>query len=65
MKLLVDTNIFLKVLLEQAREDEARNFLSKADVYEFFISDFALHSIGLILCSSVGKLARSASSSLT
>ncbi|MEJ7616484.1 MAG: hypothetical protein WKF30_05830 [Pyrinomonadaceae bacterium] len=41
MKLLIDTNIFLEVLLEQAREDEAKNFLAKADVHEFFISDFA------------------------
>lgn len=49
MKLLVDTNIFLEVLLEQARADEAKNFLAKTDAHEFFISDFSLHSIGLIL----------------
>jgi predicted nucleic acid-binding protein len=49
MKLLVDTNIFLEVLLEQARADEARKFLAKADAHDFFISDFSLHSIGVIL----------------
>lgn len=50
MKLLVDTNIFLEVLLEQeARENEAKKFLTKTDTHEFFISDFSLHSIGLIL----------------
>lgn len=49
MKLLVDTNIFLEVLLEQARADEAKEFLAKTDVHEFFIPDFSLHSIGLIL----------------
>jgi len=49
MKLLVDTNIFLEVLLEQARATEAKEFLAKADVHDFFISDFSLHSIGLIL----------------
>ncbi len=49
MKLLVDTNIFLEVLLEQARADEARKFLAKTDAHDFFISDFSLHSIGVIL----------------
>ena len=49
MKLLVDTNIFLEVLLEQARADEARKFLANTDAHDFFISDFSLHSIGVIL----------------
>ncbi len=49
MKLFVDTNIFLEVLLEQARDDEAKMFLAKTDAYDFFISDFSLHSIGVIL----------------
>ncbi|MDQ3753526.1 MAG: PIN domain-containing protein, partial [Acidobacteriota bacterium] len=51
MRLLVDTNIFLEVLLEQAREVEAKDFLAKVNAHEFFISDFSLHSIGLILLS--------------
>lgn len=49
MKLLVDTNVFLEVLLEQERSDEAKELLTKTDVHDFFISDFSLHSIGLIL----------------
>ncbi len=49
MRLLVDTNIFLEVLLAQARSDEARELLAKTDTHDLFISDFSLHSIGLIL----------------
>lgn len=49
MKLLVDTNIFLEVLLEQARVDEAKKFLAKTGAHDFFISDFSLHSVGLIM----------------
>jgi len=49
MRLLVDTNIFLEVLLEQTRSDEAKELLAKTDTHDFFISDFSLHSIGLIL----------------
>jgi uncharacterized protein len=49
MKLLVDTNIFLEVLLAQARSDEAKELLAKTDAHDFFISGFSLHSIGLIL----------------
>ena len=49
MRLLNDTNIFLEVLLEQDRAEEARQLLSKTEEHEFFISDFSLHSIGLLL----------------
>jgi len=49
MRLLIDTNIFLEVLLEQDRAEEARRLLSKTEEHEFFISDFSLHSIGLLL----------------
>ena len=49
MKLLLDTNIFLEVLLEQDRAEEARQLLSKIGEHEFFMSDFSLHSIGLLL----------------
>jgi hypothetical protein len=49
MKLLIDTNIFLKVILEQEKAKEARTFLSQVEVHEFFISDYSLHSIGLLL----------------
>ena len=49
MKLLVDTNIFLEVLLEQVRANEAKELLSKTDLHDFLISDFSLHSIGVLL----------------
>ncbi len=49
MKLLLDTNIFLEVLLEQAHTSEAMALLAKTDAHTFLISDFSLHSIGVIL----------------
>lgn len=49
MRLLIDTNIFLEILLNQNRAEEAKEFLRKGTQHEFFVSDFALHSIGLIL----------------
>lgn len=49
MKLLLDTNIFLEVLLEQARASDAMALLAKTDAHNFLISDFSLHSIGIIL----------------
>lgn len=49
MRLLVDTNIFLEILLEQKRSEEAKGLLRKVDQHDFFISDFALHSVGLLL----------------
>ena len=45
MRLLIDTNIFLEVLLEQDRAAEALQFLTKTGEHEFFMSDFSLHSI--------------------
>ena len=49
MRLLIDTNIFLELLLEQAKAREARNLLEKTHMHQLFVSDYALHSIGLIL----------------
>lgn len=49
MKLLIDTNIFLEILLEQARVDESKDLLAKTNEHDFFLSDFSLHSIGVIL----------------
>ncbi len=48
MTLLVDTNVFLEVLLNQARAEEARTFLNQADIHDFFISDYSFHSIGVL-----------------
>jgi len=49
MKLLLDTNVFLEILLEQEQTAQARFLLSRSDDHEFFISDFSVHSIGLLL----------------
>ena len=49
MRFLIDTNIFLEVILEQEKAEEARAFLAKTKEHNFFISDYALHSIGLLL----------------
>ena len=49
MRLLVDTNLFIEILLNQAEAGEARTFLESRKGHELFVSDFALHSIGLLL----------------
>ncbi len=48
MKLLIDTNIFLEVILAQSRATDAKDLLSKTEEHDFFISDYSLHSIGLL-----------------
>lgn len=48
MNYLVDTNIFLEVLLNQEKKEKCKKFLEEhAD--KIYISDFTLHSIGIIL----------------
>jgi hypothetical protein len=49
MRFLIDTNIFLEILLDQEKSEEAKALLSKVEEYKFFTSDFSIHSIGLIL----------------
>lgn len=49
MRLLIDTNIFLEVILGQEKAEAARDLLSRTEAHEFFISDYSLHSIGLLL----------------
>lgn len=49
MRLFIDTNIFLEVILEQENAEDAETVLSKTQEYDLFISDFSLHSIGLLL----------------
>ena len=47
-KYLIDTNIFLEILLGQERKEKCKDYLnSKLD--KIYISDFSLHSIGVIL----------------
>jgi len=49
MRLLVDTNIFLEVILEQEKTKEAQVLLASTKEHDFFITDFSLHSVGLLL----------------
>ena len=49
MRLFIDTNIFLEILLEQEKSEDAKALLSKIENLRFFTSDFSIHSIGLIL----------------
>jgi len=46
MRLLIDTNIFLEVVYAQKRAGEARRLLESRR-HQFFVSDFALHSVGV------------------
>jgi uncharacterized protein len=48
MSYLVDTNIFPEILLEQNKKEKCKSFL-EANIGDIFISDFSLHSIGVIL----------------
>jgi len=45
---LIDTNIFLEILLQQDKSNICKNFIIK-NIDKINISDFTLHSIGLIL----------------
>ena len=52
MKYLLDSNIFLELLLEQERAGEVRAFLERVEPESLCISDFSLYSIGIILLRS-------------
>ena len=45
---LLDTNIFLEILLKQKKSNICKTFIT-SHYNEIFISDFSLHSIGIIL----------------
>jgi predicted nucleic acid-binding protein len=45
---LVDTNVWLERLLDQERSDEVGEFLSAVHTDQMGITDFSLHSIGVI-----------------
>lgn len=45
---LIDTNIFLEILLSQEKQKTCRRFLD-ANIGNIYITDFSLHSIGVIL----------------
>ena len=49
MRLLIDTNLFLEIILEQENAEQAKSLLQRTREHEFFITDYSLHSIGLLL----------------
>lgn len=52
---LVDTNVWLERLLSQAKSDEVRRFLEQISSDQLFLTDFAFHSICIILTRLKGK----------
>jgi predicted nucleic acid-binding protein len=46
---LIDTNIWLERLLNQEKSEEVRRFLDSVPSENLYITDFTLHSIGVIL----------------
>jgi predicted nucleic acid-binding protein len=46
---LVDTNVWLELMLGQARSEEVSEFLRQIPSEHLFITDFSFHSIGVIL----------------
>lgn len=46
---LLDTNVFLELLLEQERAEDVRSLFATLEPESYVISDFSLHSIGVIL----------------
>lgn len=46
---LVDTSVWLEILLEQEAHQEARRFIDRAPPGSLFVTEFTLYSIGLIL----------------
>lgn len=49
MKALLDTNVFLEIILAQEKAADAKNVLMTSAINEFHVSDYSLHSIGLLL----------------
>jgi len=49
VKYLVDTNVWLERMLDQEKSAIAQKFLDSVSTQQIFISDFAVHSIGVIL----------------
>jgi len=49
VRYLVDTNVWLERLLDQEKSDIASRFFDLIPTDELFVSDFSIHSIGVIL----------------
>ena len=49
VRYLVDTNVWLERLLDQEKSEIASRFFDLIPTDELFVSDFSIHSIGVIL----------------
>lgn len=49
MRLLIDTNIFLEILLGRIQMAACQTLLTSTGQHRFFMTDFSLHSLGLYL----------------
>jgi len=49
MMYLLDTNIFLKILLQREKSKAAKHLFITNPSIDLFITDFSLHSIGVFL----------------
>lgn len=49
MRFLVDTNLWLELLLNQQRAQEVRSLLQQNEGSDFALTEFSLYSIGIIL----------------
>jgi predicted nucleic acid-binding protein len=52
---LVDTNVWLERLLNQDKSDQVGRFLDQMSPHDIFITDFAFHSICVILTRLAGS----------
>jgi len=48
MMFLIDTNVFLEILLQGNKKEDCKKFLNN-NIGNLYITDFSLHSIGVIL----------------
>ena len=46
---LVDTNLIVEVLLRQAKAEEVRRFLITLRRINFFLTEFSLYSLGILI----------------
>ena len=60
MRLLIDTNVFLEILLDRQNAAEAAVLLARSGEHDLFTSDFAVHSICtfLVRCRDIELLRR-------
>jgi predicted nucleic acid-binding protein len=49
MRFLVDTNVWLELLLNQQRAQEVRSLLEQREGSDFALTEFSLYSIGIVL----------------